>query len=336
MVLMLAATASPADAHRRRSSDIEVMSQNLYIGVDLSRLLTGDSPAALLATMEASEVPDRLAQAARAIDDVNPDLVGLQEVTQITLVDPSGAVLQQIDFLDILLGALSARGESYAVASLSENADVTLPVDASGTTARVLDRDVIIYRTATTQVSNPRSGHYDVNLQVDLGVPVTFTRGWTSVDATVRRTSFRFVNTHLEVDNIPCAGPDGAVMCQDAQAAQLRDLLTAGTGPTVLVGDLNAVPGTTAYRTITDAGYRDTWTMSRHWSGDDGATCCQAEDLLNPTSMLTQRIDHIFVSGLRLDRVSTTVVGDEADRRTPGGRWYSDHGAPVARLAVDR
>ncbi|MFV0522963.1 MAG: endonuclease/exonuclease/phosphatase family protein [Acidimicrobiales bacterium] len=312
------------------------MSQNLYIGADLARLLVGDSPAALLATMEASEVPDRLAEAARAIDDVNPDLVGLQEVTQLTLLDSTGAVVQRVDFLDILLAALSARGESYAVASLSENSDVTLPVDGAGTTARVLDRDVILYRTGTTRVSNPESGHYDLNFQVDLGVPVSFTRGWTSVDASVGRTSFRFVNTHLEVEDVSCLGPEGMVVCQEAQAVQLRDQLAAVGGPTILVGDFNAVPGTPAYRTIVDAGYRDTWTMSRHWSGDDGATCCQAEDLLNPTSQLTQRIDHVFISQLRAERVSTTVVGDEPDRRTPGGRWYSDHGGPVARLSVDR
>lgn len=311
---------------------LEVMSQNLYIGADLDRLLQGEPPAAIFDTILQTDYPARAVEIAQGIDDFNPDLIGLQEVWTLTVFDSQGNTLFSQDYLEILMDALEAEGEHYEVSSVSTNADVTLPLDpAAGTFARVVDRDVILHRPSQVSVSNPSSTNFDNNFTVDFGgFPLEFTRGYQAVDATVGSKTFRFVNTHLEVENAPCVTDQGLQVCQELQAAQLAEDLAHESKQVILVGDFNAQPGEPTYQTIVDAGYKDTWRSST----EEGFTCCQAETLDNVESLLDKRIDHIFVErqGLRWLYSQTTVVGDWEERKTPDGLWYSDHGGPWARL----
>ena len=69
---------------------------------------------------------------AQGIDDFNPDLIGLQEVSIISVFDSTGNVLFELDYLAILMQAIGAEGENYAVATEVTNSDVTLPVDPAG------------------------------------------------------------------------------------------------------------------------------------------------------------------------------------------------------------
>ena len=340
LALVVGMGAAPANAQSRFFSSpprIQVMSQNLYIGADLSRLLAGESPAAVLATVQETNYPERALKIAEAIDDFNPDLIGLQEVSDITVFTTTGQTVLRLDYLDILLKALAARGESYAVASTVDESDVTMPIDGPPATAttfgRVLDRDVILYRTRTTTVSDPGSANYTTNFTASIGgFPIEFTRGYTGVDATVRGRTVRVVNTHLEVENAPCATAGGAI-CQDLQAAELQQALAAETLPTILLGDFNAAPGTTAYNTFDNGGWTDSWNVRAPYPVETGFTCCQSEKLTNGPSELDKRIDLVWLSdGDFRASVTTTVVGDWEARKTPSGRWYSDHGGPFARL----
>lgn len=313
---------------------VQVMSQNLYIGADLAKLLDGTgSPATVLQTVLETDYPGRAAKIAQAIDDFNPDLIGLQEVSWITVSDSTGKIQFELNYLDILLGALNARGEHYAVASTANESDVKLPIDAS-TFGRVRDRDVVLYRTTTTSVSRPSSAHFTTNFTTAIqGQEIVFTRGYTGVNANVRGRTYRFVNTHLEVEDVPC-DKLGQVICQNVQSAELQKALSSVTLPTILVGDFNAVPGSTAYKTIDNGGYLDTWTIRVPYNNEPGFTCCQSEKLNNVQSQLNQRIDHIWLSDgdFGRPRAVTTVVGDWEARKTPGGLWYSDHGGPFAEI----
>lgn len=349
LALMVGMGAAPADAQARFFSSpprIQVMSQNLYIGADLERILQGESPAAVLATVEQTDFRERAKKIAEAIDDFNPDLIGLQEVSDISVFTRSGETVSHFDYLDILLKALAARGESYAVGSTVSNADVTLPVDGPPETAttfgRVLDRDVILYRKGTTTVSDPGSARYSVKFTVP-NTPIEFPRGYTGVDATVRGKTVRFVNTHLEVDvneqGVPfqCGTPAGqVVVCQDAQAAELQKALAAETLPTILVGDFNSPPGNPAYKTIDDGGWTDVWKVRVPYPVESGFTCCQSETLDNVASELDQRIDLLWLSDgdFRRSNITATVVGDWDARKTDTKppMWYSDHGGPFARI----
>ena len=112
MATSAGASSPPAPPAPPGPPALEVMSQNLYIGADLGRLLQGEPPAAILDTILQTDYPARAVEIARAIDDVAPDLIGLQEVWSLTLFDSQGNTLLSLDYLEILLGALDANGAS--------------------------------------------------------------------------------------------------------------------------------------------------------------------------------------------------------------------------------
>jgi hypothetical protein len=67
---------------------------------------------------------------------------------------------------------------------------------------------------------------------------------------------------------------------------------------------------------------------------DPGFTCCQATNLLNPTSTLTERVDLVLTRGpFRLGKAP--LVGDEASDRLASGLWPSDHAGVVVNLELD-
>lgn len=348
-LVVLTLSAPPAEAsHLKR---VEVMSQNLYIGADLSRLLTGEAtPADLLATVEATNYPARAVEIAQGIDDFNPDLIGLQEATLITIFtfDPNGnvVVLQQEDYLQILMDELAIVDHRYEVAASVNNADITLPIDLENNIfGRVIDRDVVLYRNTTTSI-DPHSietGHFAATFTPSFaGVEIPFLRGYVALDVEVHGLDYRFVNTHLEVsaaDGGLCVTEDGNVFaCQDAQAAELVEIMADDGLPTIVAGDFNAEPTDPAYGILLDDGhYTDTWSIRYPSPQESGVTCCQSETLDNVENQLSQRIDHIFIeNSIHPVFTQTTVVGDWEERKTETDPplWYSDHGGPFARLYI--
>jgi endonuclease/exonuclease/phosphatase family metal-dependent hydrolase len=159
--------------------------------------------------------------------------------------------------------------------------------------------------------------------------PLTIPDGWASVDVQGRGWKFRFVTTHLAFS--PDLDPTVAL----AQAQELRD--TAGNTdlPVVFVGDFNSTASDAAnptfetYQSFIDAGFVDVWPETH--PVDPGFTCCQAPDVSNAKSALSDRIDLIFVRG-SIDIVNSRLVGDRQADRTPSGFWPSDHAGVIARL----
>jgi len=112
--------------------------------------------------------------------------------------------------------------------------------------------------------------------------------------------------------------------------------------PIVWVGDFNSdaeatvitgVPSATAtYGSIIASGFIDTW-KTKHPT-DRGLTCCQATDLLNSTSTLTERDDLVLTRGL-FHVAKASLVGDETTDRLPTGLWPSDHAGVVVTLDLE-
>ena len=100
VVLSAPALAATDDGN---NVNVKVMSQNLYIGVDLNRVLAGQDPLAVLEIARSTDYPGRAAKIAETIAANKPDLVGIQEATLITVftfVGGQKVVLQQDDYLD--------------------------------------------------------------------------------------------------------------------------------------------------------------------------------------------------------------------------------------------
>ena len=335
-----------------KGQPIPVMTRNLYVGADLSPVsaaaATGDGPAIVQAATEAwqgvkaTNFPERAGAVANEIENSEPLLVGLQEVSlfRTGLPDsfsatPTPALHVELDYLDILLKELDKRGLHYAPVTITEEADTEIPgYTAPGVLQdiRLTERDVILARTdvpsSKVQLSNKRTGIYDAYASVPIGQTgqsIKLLSGWGSVDVTLRGQTFRFINTHLEPE-----GPLSAI-----QVAQGNELLNgpANTSlPVILVGDFNSRAdgtGTPTYENLIGAGFKDAWSATH--PRQPGNTWGHDADLLNTTVNLTQRLDLVLFRGgpCALD---AEVVGDELSDRTPSGLWPSDHAGVVATL----
>jgi endonuclease/exonuclease/phosphatase family metal-dependent hydrolase len=327
---------------------LTVMTRNLYLGADLDAVVaagqSGDPVAFATATtaawnaVQANRFDLRAERIADEILATLPDVVGLQEVSLWRTQTPGdfatgnavAASTVAIDYLQILLSALSARGLTYVPALPAGQTeplalfDVEVPV-ATGQDVRLTDRDVIIVREGVP-VANARAGVYENLLGLTLfGGTVQVERGWGAATVTIGAQPITVFNTHLEA-----FAPEPRV----AQAGELATRLDGETGRVVLVGDLNSTPGTEGHLAMTDAGFADAWTAV---GAGAGLTCCFAADLSQPRSVddLTTRIDYVLARGAtgQLVPQSAQVVGEEDADRTASGLWPSDHAGVVATLA---
>jgi endonuclease/exonuclease/phosphatase family metal-dependent hydrolase len=154
------------------SSEIDVMTQNQYIGADLLRLFeTDDFNAAVIDTLQiraASRPADRVKALAKLIKQRGPALVGLQEVSELTCFDyaPQGMGCEDPSiagaFTDHLADTLDALGERYVKAAEVVNINLPAGLDPPFDTLSgipivladdtpifigVVDRDVILARS---------------------------------------------------------------------------------------------------------------------------------------------------------------------------------------------
>jgi endonuclease/exonuclease/phosphatase family metal-dependent hydrolase len=280
---------------------------------------------------------ERAVALAAEIEATRPDLIGLQEAVLVrTQSPPDGpatpATTVELDYVQILLDALAARGLQYEVVVQSINFDAELP-SALGFDVRHTDREVILARTdlktADLKLSNAQGGNFVTNCTVPSPIvgPIMFRRGWVAVDVKIRGKSFRLISTHLDVACLPFTS-----VIQRAQAAEVLNGPAATELPVVLVGDFNS-PGDgsgVTYNDVIAAGFADAAVEA----GVGGTpTCCQAADLLNPVSTLNSRIDLVLFRGT-FDVVSADIVGEDPADRTPSGLWPSDHAGVAATLRL--
>ena len=350
------------------SAEIDVMTQNQYLGADIAPLIAAigtegfnDAVVTALEQIAANRAPERLDALAALISKRRPHLVGVQEVWEFRCLpavpdlggypcnDPSIAGA----FNDHLAGTLAALGTDYRNAGYIQNFAVFsydgfpgIPFFVNGAPAflQVQDRDVILARSdvATTNVALPcaRPSEDGCNFDVDLplGALGSVERGFLAVDTTINGVDYRFFNTHLEVQG-------NALIPGEVQAAQAFQLI--GTALTtlppgrklIIVGDTNSSPNDapsslpTPYMLFDAAGFYDVWDLRP--GAAPGLSCCQLEDLSNRVSMLDQRIDHIYALEMPRNVKDVRLLGEvAADRTRPPGRglWPSDHASVAGRL----
>jgi hypothetical protein len=134
---------------------------------------------------------------------------------------------------------------------------------------------------------------------------ITVKRGFVGVDVRLSGKTFRVVNTHLEVVQPDPTNPNSTII-QFLQSVELAGTLQATTPANrtlILLGDFNSSPSHTPigpivppYRVLAGTGFADIWKANPLAQLDpDGFTCCNLSDLSNAKSLLTERIDLIFV-----------------------------------------
>ncbi len=342
----------PGKGHGHGKRDLTVMTQNMYLGSSLNPALEATTPEAFVeavariyATVQYTNFPQRAEAIADEVQESEPDLIGLQEVSKWTtggLNPPAG-----YDFLAILENDLQARGLHYTAASIAHNAKIgpaPLALAAQGCvqpgptitcSVELEDRDVILVNDDTPGLtwSNPQSGRYATQQAIESPVgPLSFDRGWASIDARLKGQPFRFVDTHLETEESP--------LVQQTQAAEFLAGPAKG-GTVVVTGDFNSASDgstTTSYAQLTAPGkFRDSWNEKLLGPGN---SCCQESNtpplapgaLNNPVSTLRTRIDLILSRGAaRSDGDDAELIGDTPFQATPPF-WPSDHAGVVSEL----
>lgn len=343
------------------SPGLTVMTWNVYYGIDPMPLLTArqedvpDVVAELWADLQYTNFPARAGVIARAIAAKRPDLVGLQEAAVYRDQSPGDLLLGGTepathvvyDFVALLIDSLAARGLSYSLVSADSTTDIEVPMynPDNGVPSfpyddvRLTDRDAILARSGVG-ITNPLHDKYAAAVPVGLGDGIQ--EGWSSVEATVGGQTYRFVTTHLEIQQF--------LPYQLAQAEQLLGLLDLDNDvlPTILVGDFNSDASglhpddpdyeTPSYGMFIDAGFVDSWL--RPAGLPLGLTCCENDSVSNPFQTFDQRVDFIFTRNMPvLTHVGTlvvgrNVVGDQRGDRTTSGLWPSDHAGVVATFLV--
>jgi endonuclease/exonuclease/phosphatase family metal-dependent hydrolase len=336
---------------------VTVMTQNLYIGADITRPIraaagrTGRDAVLALghANHELRQIVDRTDFSTRSglladeIAKARPDLLGLQEVAlwrhgpmELNRLGQPDATTVDYDFLQVLLGRLAARGLTYEVAGVQQESDVEAPAFTgdpfAGTASAAQDvrltvRDVIlVHRGYEVRVLNSGGGSYQHRLDVTLGgAPFSFVRGFSWAAVSVGSFRFRFVTTQLESQSA------------DLALAQAEELLAGPAADTsistVMVCDCNSdpanssvpsgdsVPKSAAYQLITGEGrFGDLW-LQQQPSPGRGFTAGLSELVNDATAVgLSRRLDLALArpaEGARLTVRRADVTGDELGDRDP-------------------
>jgi len=321
---------------------VSVMTRNMYIGADVDAVMTAlatpdpndDLPALMVAlqTLQHTDFATRVEAIADEIARNRPDVVGLQEVYDLTVI-PAGLGLSgdpiQIDFLAGLQAALAAEHVHYVLAARNTSTDASL----AGGAVHIVDHDVLLVNARSVTLAGASVEKvFDANLGT-VAEGITLLRGYVARNATVDGIPMLLVNTHLESGDDPQIAGLRAV-----QAGEVAAFI--GAAPrVVLTGDFNDVPNSMMYGVLASSRLVDTWAVLE--PRDPGFSCCQAPDLSNRRSLLNQRIDMIWTRGFA--RPSGKVDGDiqlvsalpSARVRGPFGLiWPSDHAGVFAVVDV--
>lgn len=325
---LTAGLATPADAAKKKTTDVTFMTRNLFLGADLLPLATTKgadfehAAGNLLNSVKATDPNGRMKLIAGEIAKAKPDLVGLQEVTLWKTGpknDPAPAKNVVIDYLATLKRELRARHAAYRVVADQRTLSIEGPTDQN-VDLRFTDGNVVLARKGV-KVSRVRSRDFKNQLKIPtqaLGT-VSVNRSYNELDARVRGAKLHLVNAHLEAYS-----PEFRLkQAMELVAGPLKSKL-----PTVLVGDLNSGPNLPKpedrppFRAIAKAGFKDRRTSKPQCCFDDGLKGGKWDHI----------VDHIM-SKPKLKLVKSYVTGRET---TPGGLHPSDHGGVVSVLRFTR
>lgn len=318
------------------------MTWNIYQGADQSPIFGAKTSSEFINAVgsayniiQQTNFVERAASIANEVNKTLPDLIGLQEVILLrTYSPPYGDNIQStnssLDYLQILIHALTQRGLIYEPIIVQESTDIQVPgLTSTGTLdIRLTDRDVILAKKDRNfTLSNLTSARFvaELSLPTPFGLK-NISRSWISVDVTFDNgNKVRVVSTHLEAL---------LSVIQESQAKELLNKLGNSDLPIIYIGDFNSNAngsGTPTYTKIKDAGVIDAWDIMGHGMG---FTCCQSSDLLNLNSSLNERIDLVMFRG-DFDIKNIKVVGNQQNGRTVSGQWPSDHAGVVADLTLN-
>src|SRR5205809_5060407 len=216
------------------AGSITAMTRNLYIGADVHAVIhaplapepSDDFNALLQAITVVGQTacPLRAEALADEIARSRPQVVGLQEVSEIHInIPPLGIAVNQ-DFLAILMAALNARGLHYALVGESTNLVATPFAGVA-----VTDHDALLRDADRASLNGPVIATiYAANLG-HLADGIDLNRGYVVARLLIDGRPVTVATTHLEPGNAP-----GLPGLRAPQAQELGAAAGGHTPPTVL------------------------------------------------------------------------------------------------------
>jgi len=339
IILCTALVAGIADAAMADDDGgIRLITQNMDEGTDFIELVAARTPLEFLAAVTttynnilATKPTERAAAMAREFARRRPDLIALQEASILRTGSGGPATTVRSDLVASLLDALASLGQPYVAVAIYPGFDAQAP-STLGFDVRLTTQDAILVRAdlqSELTVSNLQIQEFGVRAAGRSAIgPLVNPNGWAAIDVTTRGRGFRFVTTHLDA---------GSPAVRIAQAGELLRTAANTSLPVIIAGDFNIDadssldPSFPGYQAMINAGFTDAWRSRR--APDPGFTCCQAQNVLNPTSLLSQRIDLVLFRGA-FGVADISLIGNEPADRTSSGLWPSDHAGVAATLRL--
>ncbi|MDH5739623.1 MAG: endonuclease/exonuclease/phosphatase family protein [Nitrospira sp.] len=259
------------------AGEIDVMTQNQYIGADLGLGAQTSDPDTAVVSMLSNIAAQRPAERVRALAAVikqrNPDVVGLQEAFKFGCMPFPGVPTMpgmgcddptiRDAFTDHLQSTEDALRGKYVVAGKVTNLKIdAIPFLVNGYPAvlSIADRDAILVRAGLTaqsvdftttpgfcSIPSDQGCNYQNPPVLPLPLPIgdiALKRGFLAVDVTVKGSQYRVFNTHLE-QRLLAPDQPGTRLIQVGQASELLAVALGtadGSRTVIVVGDINSDP----------------------------------------------------------------------------------------------
>lgn len=327
-----------------RSTEVSVMSFNLYAGGDFNVMNTVTSFDQLTETMQdiwldasLNNGNPRFQSLADMVEEKNPDVILLQDVAYwyeqapgdflsgMTAPNATDPVFNNLEALQTNLNAIG----DYEVVSRVETTDWEFPrrvgVQQTTTDVRVKLENVILVREGIvpSSVKTEKLYNNNDNLLIE-SYQLNLNNGFQTIDLQKGGITFTVANSKL-------IGSDYSAK-QVNQAAELIAALP--TNKPVIAGlEVNNVPTSNAVQNILSNGYGDAWTTIR--GNSNGYTCCISSDLRD-ASGLSERLTYQFYSEDNVEARSIELLGDDTEEQSiqPGTPYLSNQYGLFAKYRV--
>lgn len=287
----------PLDASKPADT-VRFASLNMSIGFPVSQLLFVDMANDTIAynvldslykRYQRGRPSDRIRAMARAIDSLDLDVVGLQEVMSF---NRDGVKVN--DFLaELAAGIVALGGPAYQILPCPLND--TLLVGAKGgktITISFHEGNAMLVRPGF-QILDSATFQYFSLLPIPTAAGTVTERALQYVKfKTPKGVTWQAFNTHLEVFE-DYSSSQTLELRKIADSLKVRNAQGLEAAPRVVIGDFNVNPGEYGHRILFEAGFRDTFDTT---ATDPGHTCCIASSALWDTASAFsgRRIDFIM------------------------------------------
>jgi endonuclease/exonuclease/phosphatase family metal-dependent hydrolase len=287
----------PYDASKPADT-LRFASLNMSIGFPVSQLLFTDMADTAVAYVvldslfkryQRGQPSERIKGMAKAIKDLDLDVVGLQEVMSFTR---NGVKIN--DFLPELVQAIKDAGGPAYIAYGNPLNDTVLSGRLDGNRIDIAfhEGNAILIRPGFQVLDTARFIYFSLlKIETPQGTKTQRSLGYAKIRSP-RGLIWQVYNTHLEVFEEFSSG-QALELNKIVDSLKVRDGVGNDAAPQIVLGDFNVDPNTNAHNVMQEGGFHDTFDLLPH---DSASTCCLAASALwNPdTTFSERRIDFIF------------------------------------------